>query len=497
VLADFGEHTYDVNGTVDDTRTVFIINGSPPEVVDFLNRVAERLVSPPVERLELERDVLRSEYMQRPSTSQDGLRMARFGPRDYGLLPAEPIGLDWLGADDVIGWTRRSFVRQRAALWLSGPPPAGLSLSLPDGTWSAPPIPVAHAAAQLPMHVVGLPDGLVVGAMGKRSVGLNIGWQLAERALRRRLRHTEGVLYDIAGSYSPLTADIADMALGGECRGDRVGYVRDAIIEELTRLERDGPTTAEIETQVTLFRRQFEEPFAPLGVLDTIVTNLLFGRPYESPAEMLAEYSGAQPNDVAAAFADGVIASLVVIAPEDVPLAPGFQLDAASSGSTRSIAHHRGAPGRRAPALQADRRRDRRQRGIGALPRPAARGGRHPPGGRHRRSAAHRLQHDGPRRRPGASGSMEHVCRELARLPQASYVAMVTGSFDVFVEAICRDPEDFRTFLTEDLHAIDGVLGAESFIILELHKLAYGWGVASADSAPRLLGGGKPSQAGR
>jgi zinc protease len=345
VLADFGEHTYDVNGTVDDTRTVFIINGSPPEVVDFLNRVAERLVSPPVERLELERDVLRSEYMQRPSTSQDGLRMARFGPRDYGLLPAEPIGLDWLGADDVIGWTRRSFVRQRAALWLSGPPPAGLSLSLPDGTWSAPPIPVAHAAAQLPMHVVGLPDGLVVGAMGKRSVGLNIGWQLAERALRRRLRHTEGVLYDIAGSYSPLTADIADMALGGECRGDRVGYVRDAIIEELTRLERDGPTTAEIETQVTLFRRQFEEPFAPLGVLDTIVTNLLFGRPYESPAEMLAEYSGAQPNDVAAAFADGVIASLVVIAPEDVPLAPGFQLDAASSSDTIKGAEFRPAGG--------------------------------------------------------------------------------------------------------------------------------------------------------
>jgi Lrp/AsnC family transcriptional regulator, regulator for asnA, asnC and gidA len=98
----------------------------------------------------------------------------------------------------------------------------------------------------------------------------------------------------------------------------------------------------------------------------------------------------------------------------------------------------------------------------------------------------------GVRVRPG---SMEHVCRELARLPQASYVAMVPGSFDVFVEAICRDPEDFRSFLTRDLHAIDGVLGAESFIILELHKLAYGWGVASADSAPQLLGGGKPGHA--
>ncbi|HSK92854.1 MAG TPA: Lrp/AsnC ligand binding domain-containing protein [Candidatus Angelobacter sp.] len=100
----------------------------------------------------------------------------------------------------------------------------------------------------------------------------------------------------------------------------------------------------------------------------------------------------------------------------------------------------------------------------------------------------------GVRVRPG---TIEQVCRAVAELPQTSYVAMVTGSFDVFVEVICRDPEDFRTFLTEGLHAIDGVLGAESFIILELHKLAYGWGVASADPAPRLLGSGKPGKVGR
>lgn len=91
-------------------------------------------------------------------------------------------------------------------------------------------------------------------------------------------------------------------------------------------------------------------------------------------------------------------------------------------------------------------------------------------------------------------GKLPQVCAELARLPQTSYVAMVTGAFDVFAEVICRDPADFRSFLTDHVHAIDGIRAAESFMILELHKLAYGWGVAGAEPAVRLLGGG-PKQA--
>jgi Lrp/AsnC family transcriptional regulator for asnA, asnC and gidA len=38
--------------------------------------------------------------------------------------------------------------------------------------------------------------------------------------------------------------------------------------------------------------------------------------------------------------------------------------------------------------------------------------------------------------------------------------------------------------LTEEIHAIEGVVSAESFVLLEIHKLAYGWGVGEVEVAP-------------
>jgi Lrp/AsnC family transcriptional regulator, regulator for asnA, asnC and gidA len=91
-------------------------------------------------------------------------------------------------------------------------------------------------------------------------------------------------------------------------------------------------------------------------------------------------------------------------------------------------------------------------------------------------------------------GMVPQVCQALSRLPQTSYVAMVTGAFDVFVEVVCRDPADFRELLTSQVHAIEGIREAEAFMILELHKLAYGWGVPGSEPPARLLGSGaKPA----
>ena len=78
-------------------------------------------------------------------------------------------------------------------------------------------------------------------------------------------------------------------------------------------------------------------------------------------------------------------------------------------------------------------------------------------------------------------GHLVEVSQQIAALPEVSYVAMVTGSFDVFAEAICRDPADFTSFLTDKLHRIEGIVGAESFMVLQLHKLSYRWGVGRTD----------------
>jgi Lrp/AsnC family transcriptional regulator, regulator for asnA, asnC and gidA len=80
-------------------------------------------------------------------------------------------------------------------------------------------------------------------------------------------------------------------------------------------------------------------------------------------------------------------------------------------------------------------------------------------------------------------GTVHDVCREVTAFPETSYVAAIAGGFDVIAEVICRDTSHFSELLTERLHHVDGVLSAESFLVLEIHKMAYGWGVGEVATA--------------
>ena len=81
-------------------------------------------------------------------------------------------------------------------------------------------------------------------------------------------------------------------------------------------------------------------------------------------------------------------------------------------------------------------------------------------------------------------GKAHDVCRSLVAIPETSYVVMATGRFDVFAELVCRDLIALRELLTDRVQTIEGITSAESFVLLEIHKLAYGWGVGEVELAP-------------
>jgi Lrp/AsnC family transcriptional regulator for asnA, asnC and gidA len=74
-------------------------------------------------------------------------------------------------------------------------------------------------------------------------------------------------------------------------------------------------------------------------------------------------------------------------------------------------------------------------------------------------------------------GTLHDVCRAVTAFPETSYVAAIAGAYDVIVEVICRDTAHFTELLTQRLHNTEGVLSTESCLVLEIHKMAYGWGV--------------------
>jgi Lrp/AsnC family transcriptional regulator, regulator for asnA, asnC and gidA len=91
--------------------------------------------------------------------------------------------------------------------------------------------------------------------------------------------------------------------------------------------------------------------------------------------------------------------------------------------------------------------------------------------------------------RPGTIGEF---CEAAAALPETSYVAAIAGSYDAIVEVICRDTAHFTELLNERLHRIEGVLSTESFLVLSIHKMAYGWGVPEV----ALAAGGSTQEGG-
>jgi Lrp/AsnC family transcriptional regulator, regulator for asnA, asnC and gidA len=82
----------------------------------------------------------------------------------------------------------------------------------------------------------------------------------------------------------------------------------------------------------------------------------------------------------------------------------------------------------------------------------------------------------GARVRPG---TINDVVAAIAPLRQVRYVGITAGANDIVIEALFRDNDDFRTFLTETLGSIDGLQGTETSYVLEVAKRSYKIGLAA------------------
>jgi Lrp/AsnC family transcriptional regulator for asnA, asnC and gidA len=76
-------------------------------------------------------------------------------------------------------------------------------------------------------------------------------------------------------------------------------------------------------------------------------------------------------------------------------------------------------------------------------------------------------------------GRTNDVVAALVPLRQVRYVGITTGACDVVIEALFRDNDDFRLFLTETLGGIDGLQGTETSYVLQIVKRSYKVGLAA------------------
>ena len=71
-------------------------------------------------------------------------------------------------------------------------------------------------------------------------------------------------------------------------------------------------------------------------------------------------------------------------------------------------------------------------------------------------------------------GMSDTVAESLASLPESHYVAVTTGSYDVFVWAGLESAESLGNFLRTKVGVIEGVQSTETFVNLSLKKRTAG-----------------------
>jgi Lrp/AsnC family transcriptional regulator for asnA, asnC and gidA len=69
---------------------------------------------------------------------------------------------------------------------------------------------------------------------------------------------------------------------------------------------------------------------------------------------------------------------------------------------------------------------------------------------------------------------LEEAAKAISSMPEVSYLIMVSGEFDLFVEVLCRDREHLATFLRQELQTVIGIQRTETFMILHTYKMALG-----------------------
>jgi predicted Zn-dependent peptidase len=315
-LAPLGQQEYDHNGFTDPNRAFFVSSGDPEEVSIFLETVAANLSTLPLDRLLLERRIIAQEEDQAGPSIGGAIRWYRFGMTNHGRVGEEQAALGWVGPQVVADWAARTFNRQNAALVLSGPPPAGLKLQLPDGERlpSAPIEPVPDIT--YPSHVGWDGPGTTLSMIIRRATHATVLGSIVDRRARQKLRFERGLVYDVVSDYDPLDVQHALMIVGSDCPPERVAEVSTILLEVLDDLSTNGPTKEELVSEAVAFKRQFNDRDAQIGFLDQLAENYLLGGDVPDPDVVLERREALEPGTVAEALREAMDGLMLLAAGE-------------------------------------------------------------------------------------------------------------------------------------------------------------------------------------
>jgi Lrp/AsnC family transcriptional regulator for asnA, asnC and gidA len=72
-------------------------------------------------------------------------------------------------------------------------------------------------------------------------------------------------------------------------------------------------------------------------------------------------------------------------------------------------------------------------------------------------------------------GHLEEIADQIASFEEVIYLVLLTGSYDLHIEIVCRDMAHLLDFLTNKLYSVAGIKDTETFICMRIAKEVYTW----------------------
>ncbi|MEV4511748.1 insulinase family protein [Dactylosporangium sp. NPDC049525] len=333
-----GVADYHYNGATGSVVTHFHMQGSESDIVTYLEMLCDSLANLPVQRLETEKAILRTEAAGRGGGVNRMLPMWRYGAQHYGLVSYPEWGIDRLGPDDVQAWASAWFTRANAVLWISGDRiPPGLRLRLPAGTLR--PVPVASTILPpTPAYFNGAAGGVVFDGITRRHPAGSVFALMLERELFRSLRQESGLSYAASAAYDPRGDGFAVVTAFADALPEKQGAVVGGFVDVLAGF-RVGRI---LQTELDAVRAKCDEALrhrdAAADRLPGLATDLLTGARLRSLDELRASLHAVTLADVHAAALQVLGSGLLQVPPGSRADWAGFV--AAPTTSTDAIPGH-------------------------------------------------------------------------------------------------------------------------------------------------------------
>ncbi len=341
VLHRAGISEYHANGVTGPITTTFYAHGASEQIARFLTAVCAALRDLPEERLETEKDILRTEASGRRESVGGTLRRWRYGPAGHGLSGYSEFGLGDLTIADLRAWSAQWFTKGNAVLWIAGgPPPDGVRLELPDGPRRPAPPANSTVLPRTPAYFTGDVNGVGFDAVVPRGAAASAFAGVLERRLAAVLRNDLGLSYTTVAGYEPHDGAHALLTAFADALPERRGEVAGPFVDVLVDLARGVSGADDLRALRARREEAMSNPDTGPALLQSTALSLLSGYPVQTVDELRAELAALTPGDISRVAKHALGTGLIVVPPGQAVGRAGFTqapLHSASSVSGQAF----------------------------------------------------------------------------------------------------------------------------------------------------------------